>query len=298
MKSIALINIPECPCLSTHYPACMEFIEGFKDYDYNIHCSTNLDDCIDKDILLLSSHIIDLSFLNKLNEINPNATYLLWYYHNVLDKIPFKHFILTGEYFHKTPRVESHIEFNKINKSITNFVPLMLRADESPDKIGLYEKTYELNGCFMGTPYKPEWVLGLPNILYYKINSNVLLSYEDRKKIYLKSKIAFGFSCDNNILNYHPTQRIFEGLTYGCVVISDNEAARDITNGIVEYVSTKEEFLDRYNYFLEHPEECKKKEIEGYEWAKKFGTNRYSALLFLNKIAELNQLFSEGITHK
>jgi spore maturation protein CgeB len=264
----------------------MEFINGFSDFGYEISYITNIDDCKDKDILLLSNHIINIDYLNKLNTINSNAVYILWYYHSVINQIPFKKWILTGEYFHKTPRLQSHINLDNINKSINNFVPLMLRADEAPEKIGTYERKNEINGCFMGSPYKSDWVAGLANIMYHDI-INGLINYNERRHNHLRSKVAFGFSNDANILNYHPTQRIFEGLSYGCVVISDNEAARDMTDGIVEFVNNKEEFLQKYNYFLEHPEECRKKELEGYEWAKKYGTNRYSASLFLNKMKEL-----------
>jgi hypothetical protein len=286
MPAAALVHTNECPCLHTHYPACMEFLNGFTEFGYNVTCATSLHDCKDKDILMLSSHIVNIQFLHRLNEINPDAVYILWYYHAVIDQIPFKKYIITGEYFHYTPRMDSHIQFDTINKSIRNYVPLMLRADDSPASIGVYTKTYELDGCFMGTAYKPDWVAELPNIVYHDI-SHGFLSYDERRTIHLKSKIAFGFSSDSNILNYHPTQRIFEGLAYGCVVLSDNEAARDLTGGIVEYVSSKEEFLSKYNYYLSHPEECKKKELEGYAWAKQYGTNRHSARLFLDKIQEL-----------
>lgn len=183
--------------------------------------------------------------------------------------------------------MESHLEYDIINKSINNFVPLLLRANESPENIGKYERKIEFNGCFMGSPYKYSWVSNLPNVFYHNISYG-LLDYESRRNIYLKSLIAFGFSHDNNILNYHPTQRIFEGLSYGCVVISDNEAARDLTGGIVEYAVDYNEFIKLYNFFLSHPDECKKKELAGYEWCKKNGTNRYSASLFLEKIKELN----------
>lgn len=286
MKQIALVNAEGCLCQYTHYPACMEFLSGFKDYGYTISCATTLEECMDKDILLLSNQAVQIPFLHKLNEANPNAVYLLWCYHEMLDKVPFKKYILTGEYYYRTPRMESHKAIDRINKSMQNYVPLMLRADESPDDIGTYKKLRDLDGCFMGSSYKREWVTGLPNIIYHDISKG-FLSYEERKNIHLRSKIAFGFSNDGNILNYHPTQRIFEGLTYGCVVLSDNEAARDLTGGIVEYVANKEEFLNKYYYYLSHPEECAKKELEGYEWAKKYGTTRYSAILFLNKIKEL-----------
>jgi hypothetical protein len=264
----------------------MEFLNGFTDFGYTVSCATTLDACKDKDILLLSDHNIDFDFLHRLNALNPNAVYLLWFYHNLIDRIPFKKFIITGEYYHYTPRVEYQRSLDAINKRINNSVPLMLRADEAPEKIGTYTRNPVLNGCFMGTSYKPDWVEGLPNILFHTI-TNGFLSYDERRNNHLKSKIAFGFTSDQNVLSYHPTQRIFEGLAYGCVVISDNEAARDLTGGIVEYAASKEEFLQKYNYYLSHPEECKVKELAGYEWAKKYGTNRYSAKLFLNKIKEL-----------
>jgi spore maturation protein CgeB len=60
-----------------------------------------------------------------------------------------------------------------------------------------------------------------------------------------------------------------------------------MTGGIVEYVKSYEDFIERYHYFLEHPEECAKKMELGYEWSKKYGTNRYAASLFLDKIREL-----------
>ena len=287
MKKVAVVNIPECPTLATHYPACMEFIEGFTSFGYTTSSVTTLQECSDKDILVLSDHRINIPFLHEINKCNPNAVYILWCYHRILDKIPFKKYILTGEYFHRTPRMAGHIQFDIINKQCGRFVPLMLLANEDPEKIGTYEKKLELDGCFMGTPYKQHWVSNLPNILYHNINISGLLSYNDRRKNHLRSKIAFGFTSDANILNYHPTQRIFEGLAYGCVVISDNEAARDMTDGIVEYAATEEEFINKYNYFLTHPEACKEKEIAGYEWSKCFGTNRYTAKLFLNKIIEL-----------
>lgn len=284
---VALLNCPECPCPGTHYHACMEFIDGFKDFGYEVSCATSIAGCVDKDILLLSDHNIDFSFLHTLYQSNPNAVYILWCYYNVIDRIPFKKFILTGEYYHYPPRLSSHIGIYNIGKSVNNFVPLMLRANDPPSKIGTYEKTHELNGCFMGTPYKPDWVSGLPNILYHNIQRGGCLSYDERRKIYLKSRIAFGFSDNINIANYHPTQRIFEGLAYGCVVISDNEAARDLTDGIVEYAANKTEFLEKYHYFLSHPDECEAKAQAGYEWTMKYGTNRYSASLFLEKIREL-----------
>lgn len=287
MRTIALVNTPECPCPGTHNAACMEFLEGFTSFGFTVGEALTIDACIGNDILLLSSHVVSKTFLDRLNDVCPNSIFILWYYHNYKDIIPFKKFIVTGEQFYKEPRLESHKKFHTYNISIPNFVPLLLRANEDPDRIGNYPKSYEINGCFMGSPYGTDYVKDLSNIVYHDINRSGLLPYVKRRDIHLKSRIGFGFHHPDNILNYHVTQRVFEALAYGCVVLSDNPAAAEMTGGVVEYVASKAEFLDRYNFYLSYPEECKKKEAQGYEWSRMYGTNRYAASLFLNKIKEL-----------
>jgi hypothetical protein len=272
----------------------MEFLNGFTDYGFKVSEAKTLEDCRGKTILLLSNHRVDYRYLNSIKETNPDAVYILWYYHDHLSSIPFKKFILTGEYFFHTPRTASHIRFDSINKSILNFVPLMLRANESPRTIGTVELVRPRDGVFMGTPYKAEWAYGLQNTLYHDTNQHGLLPYETRKVNYLTSKVAFGFHDPANILNYHVTQRVYEGLAYGCVVLSDNPAAAEMTGGIVEYVANMPEFLEKLAYFLNNEDACKQKREAGYNWVKKYGTNRYSTILFLKKI---NELFGMNYIH-
>jgi len=289
MPVISLLNSPECPCPGTHYAACMEFIEGFTEFGFAMKESNSIEDCKGVNIILLSNHIINIDYLKRLNAVNPNAVYILWYYHSVYNEIPFKYFILTGEHFIHPPKIPTHILRNQLNVSVNNFVPLYLRANESPNKVGLYQRGAIYNACFMGSGYKYDWSTVCSNVLYHDI-SRGLLNYKDRRDIYLNSRIAFGFHSDDNILNSHVTQRVFEGLTYGCVVISDNMAASDYTDGIVEYAASKSELKEKVSYILNDPEIIILKQEKGYEWAKKFGTNRFSAKAFLDKIYELWQV--------
>lgn len=286
MKRIALVNTDKSPCPWTHNAACKEFMAGFLEFGYAASEARVLEDVKDVDILILSSHGIDYDYLKAMNALNPTAVYILWYYHDHLHAIPFKKFILTGEEFYRPPTIPLHKRYHAIACSIPNFCPLRLRANESPDRVGTYLRSAELNGCFMGTSYSRDWVSGLENVYYYDL-SHGLLDYDTRRSIYLKSRIAFGFQHEDNIANNHVTQRIFEGMAYGCVVLSTSPAARDMTNGIVEYVATKEEFIEKYNYYLTHPEECRKKELLGYEWVRSYGTNRYAAQCMLETAERL-----------
>lgn len=287
MKTIALVNTPQSPCPWTHNAACMEFIQGFRDFGYEPSDATSLEDCVGKDILLLSDHNVNFDYLHTMNQLNPTAVYLLWFYFDHIEKLPFQTYILTGEQYYSPPTLPSHLRIYNIAIQKKNYQPLLLRTNEMPDKIGTYPKNIRYDGCFIGTPYKPEWGTAVPNSVYHNIAKSGLLTSEQRREMYLSSKICFGFHHPNNIANSHVTQRVFEGLAYGCVVISDNPAARDITDGIVEYAPDFKTFQKLFDYYCNHPTEAEKKRVAGYAWAKQYGTNRYAAKLFLDKIAEL-----------
>jgi spore maturation protein CgeB len=144
----------------------------------------------------------------------------------------------------------------------------------------------------MGSNFNPTWVQGLKNIHYHNLmddygNQTKLYTWEERRDIHLRSKIAFGFQNPPNIINFHVTQRIFEAMAYGCVVLSESYAATELTGGIVVHTPTRDEFVKQFNYYLDHPQERIKKARDGYEWVKKYGTNRYAAQLFLDKFEEL-----------
>lgn len=291
MPKICILNTSESPNIDTHRIACLEFIEGFTGYGFTTSEVTVLENIKNIDIILLSSHRIDKEYLKLINQMNPDAIYILWCYYENLDSIPFSRYILTGEYYYSRPLKSDALKIYDYNISINNYVPLLLRTNESPENIGKYSRGTSLTACFMGTPYKFEWS-ELYNdtkykILYHDIWKNGAFNSIERKNIYLHSLIAFGFHHQNNIDNSHVTQRVFEGMAYGCIVLSDNKAATDMTNGIVEYVTSIEEVREKIEYYLNNPDKVLEKQLLGYDYTKLFGTNRYSAKLFLDKIVEL-----------
>jgi hypothetical protein len=286
MYSIALVNTAESPCPGTHNAACMEFLEGWRDSGYDVSEAKTLEDCVNKSVLLLSNHNIDWNYLQQMNHLNPDAVYILWFYFDHIDKIPFRKYILTGEHYIHPPTLAAHKHWYDIACSVNNYVPLMLRANESPAMIGMHQKHTVWNGCFMGSGYKYDWVAGLSNTFYHSV-CNGLLSYNERRAIHATSHIAFGFHSDGNIANGHVTQRVFEGLAAGCVVISDNPAAADLTGGIVVYAKNKTEFLSHYDYYLGNELARLEKMRAGLDWAQLYGTNRFAAQQFIDKMQEL-----------
>lgn len=287
MPSIALVNTSECPCPGTHGAACREFLAGWD--GFAISEARILEECVGKDWLLLSNHRIDWPFLDALATQNPNTIFVLWCYHDVIDRIPFKRWILCGEQYVDPPRLAGHASAYAKMVAIPNYHPLLLRANEAPDCVGTYERPEKPRylGYFAGSGYKRDWVQGLPDVFYHDVGSGGLLSYQQRREVALQSLFAFGFHSPENVANNHVTQRVFEGLAYGCVVLSDNPAAAKLTGGIVEYVGNREELVERMATFIWNSEAVAAKRLAGYEWVKKWGTNRAAAAAFQTLAANL-----------
>lgn len=290
MKKFYLMNSPELPTPGTHYYTCSKFSKGFEKHGYSVIEANTLDIIEDGAIVLLSDHGITpnrengLKILNYLAEKYPNTVFICWFYHKYYEEIPFKKFIITGEHFHKRPVLDNHIFCWDLQNRINNYVPLTFSSSLYPEQVESLPRNETINGCFIGTAYKPEWVNDLQNIVYISGNN---FPENERINVFLSSKIAFGFHADANVLNNVVVERVFEGMAFGCVVISDNPVAAEITDNIVQVCSSKEEFLIIYDRLLNNHEERIQLQQRGYEWIKEKGLYTHVAKNFLNKCDEL-----------
>lgn len=287
MPSIALVNTAECPCPWTHGAACREFLEGWDGYELSE--AKTLSECANKDWLLLSNHKLDWDFLDALAIQNPDTIFLLWCYHDHLSRIPFKRWILTGEQYVDPPTLSGHVAAHAKALQILNYHPLWLRANEDPIHVGNYTRPMKSRhlAYFAGSGYKRDWIREIPDILYHDVHASGLLTSEERKELALNSMFALGFHSPENIANNHVTQRVFEGMAYGCIVLSDNPAAVKLTGGIVEYVGSRGELIEKMAYFAWNPEKMAAKRKAGYEWVRDWGTNRAAAKAFQEKAREV-----------
>lgn len=287
MKKFYLMNSPELPTPGTHHYTISKFSNGFKHHGYNVIEAFTLDSITDNSIVVISDHGIyknNFWALEYLSNKFPNSIYICWFFHKFYDKIPFKKFVITGEHFHKKPSLLEHITCWDLQQRINNYVPLTFSSTLMPDVIGTLPRNECINGCFIGTAYKPDWIQDLQNIVYISGNQ---LPEDKRVEIFLSSKIAFGFHSNANVLNNVVVERVFEGMAFGCVVISDNPVAAIITDNIVQIANNKEEFLNVYNRLLNNPDEMKILQMRGYEWIKKYGLYAHTSKNFLDKFNEL-----------
>jgi len=278
-----------------------ELTDGFKDYDCTIKIVTSFDQLEDDGIIFLDDSAGN--YLNykeiyiKMGQQCPNSVFICWYWDKDYSFKPFQYMLHTGEYYIKKYNSNYGHTHHMLQ---SDFVPLKLRANDPPSLIGTYQKMIERDYCYMGGGYKMDWVPKEFNGLYHRVIYDNYLSYSERRAIYLSSQFAFAFQSNENIITGHLSQRIFEGLAYGCIVLCENKLASTFTDGAVVYISSKEDLIEKMKYYKEHPEEVIKLQQKGYEWTKKYGTNRLTIMNILDKIKsmfykEFNPVLSNSI---
>ncbi len=295
-KLIQLPRFPELKPLPVMKCVFDELTDAFKDYGCEIKNVYSFSELEDGGIIFLDdsggNYINNRDIYIKIGEKCPNTVFICWYWKDISFR-PFHYMIYTGEYYiYKDKTSQDIINY----MSLPNFVPLKLRANDSPDKIGLYQRHSIRDYCFMGGGYKMDWIPYNFTGIYHRVIWDNYLPYSERRNIYLTSTFAFGFQSDDNIKTGHLSQRIFEGLAYGCIVLCENPLASEFTDGIVIHITSKDDLIAKMKYYKEHPELIIEKQKKGYEWVKKYGTNRQSIILFLDKIKELyNKNFNTNV---
>ena len=285
MRKIVLLNCPEIGMYLAFSYACIEACHAFKRMGYTVLIARSISELNNDCIVFLGNDIHVPNPAIMLAQQAPRAVYIGWYW-NEQDVRQLPHFVHTHENKLKPKLSLTYIGSNSVNPPIR--VPFLLRANDDPELIGTYPKHIVRHYCYMGYKYNPEMVPSSPKYTgYYYGTKNLteFLNYETRKRIYLSSMFALGFQSKPNVDEQHVSQRIYEGLAYGCIVLSNSEAARDQTDGIVEFVSSQREIEYKMDYYLKNHEAYLAKQAAGYNFIKtRGGTNHATAQLFIDSI--------------
>lgn len=294
MKQIININTPEIPSPGNFIFTANKFLKGFEYNGFktleirsleNIEIYNN-----ESNYLFLSNHLTNKAIIydiaNKLNK----CTFICFHFNfekNIRHNIPFLKYILTGEHYNKVPESsQDHIDAHNFNMTCKNWLPMTFLSSADPRLVGRLPRQDIYHSMFIGAPYKIEWINNLQNCFSHISNAG-FLSEEKRIKTFLNSRVCLGFHSPENILNGCVTERVFEGLSYGCVVLTDNIYAAKMTNGIVKYVSSFDELklmIEKINNDDDFFYETQK---QGYEFSKKQGLYFHLAQKFISKIEEL-----------
>jgi hypothetical protein len=244
------------------------------------------------DIVYISNHGIahqnnEHATLNALHLLSSfNCVYILWFFHDYINnsKIPkFNRWILTGEHFRREPVTEPHNRFWKLQNTIFNYVPLTFATNIPAESIGKITRQEDYSSSFIGAHYQQEWCRKL--LIDRK---DVIIRYtppfideQTRVSIFRSSVVSLGFHSDNNAANSVIVERVFEGLALGNVVISDNPACEDATDGNVTYVSDYQQVKNEIEKWWNDKEARKLRQERGMQWCKEFGTYKAVSKAFI-----------------
>jgi spore maturation protein CgeB len=286
---ILILDCPEIQCPKVLRIVYTELCGAFERGNVKVRIIENINEIHDDAIVFMGDFISVVNPGQLLATISKNAVYIGWYWHNH-DVSMLPYFLHVYENVLSNTLLADKAVMKKFMDSIPNSCPLLLRANEAIEKIGTYPRQEVYDFCFMGGRMCEDLVpshkfkgfyLGVHDTKEY-------MPYDERRKIYLSSTFALGFQTDDNIKNGHVSQRIFEAMAYGCVVLSNSIHASIQTDGIVEYVDPdKEKFAERMEFFLQNPQYIRIKQQRGYEFVCQYGTNHYSISLIMNKLSAI-----------
>ena len=218
---------------------------------------------------------------------NLDCVFILWFFHDIANKqeMPFlKRWILTGEHFRNEPITSPHKLFWEMQKSMSNYVPLTFAAAFDPQEIGKFNRTETIPASFVGHRYQIDWCEKL------QTDHNALIKYtppfiseQERIEAYLSSVVSLGFHSENNAKNSVLVERVFEGLALGNVVVSDNPACEESTDGIVKFVDSYESLCEEVLRFWSDKSLRNSKQKAGMEWCKHHGTYAAVSKSFIDK---------------
>ena len=264
-----------------------DLMGGFTRCEFKINYNASKEDVTDKSLIFMDNNVKKETIEFFISNVK-DSLYFGWCCHETklknhnFEKINF--FYITC--FTKTPSGEQ----KKLVQNTKNYVPLYHRANENPENIGKHIRNIKYDWCYIGAPYRTDLIPKSNKFTNYQMASfNVknYLSSEKRKEIYLSSLIHLAYQGDTNIKDGHVSQRVFEGLTYGCIVLSNSKPACEQTNNIVEYVKNIEDVEEKIEFYKRHPEEILKKQNDAYNLMKEMGTNDFSINKFNEKSKEV-----------
>ena len=170
------------------------------------------------------------------------------------------------------------------------YCPLYHRVNEDINLIGTFERKIIYDWCYIGFHYRNDLKpMHLKNFNSKK-NLSDYLSSRERRDIYLSSIFHLAYQGESNIVEGHVSQRVYEGLAYGCIVLTNSKPACDQCNNIPIFVNSLKDVEDKITYYKNNHYAIIEKQKLAYEFIKEKGTNAFS----INELNEIWDLIKKG----
>lgn len=297
---ILLLNTIEFPCPGSHLLHAKKLLRSFESQgmvfgEINEANADTLFELSSGDIVYISNHGLSeygptstqVGALERLAQLGVVPIFWFWHKHSqLLDNIFHGRWILTGEHLRSKIVLPSHGEYSAITSSRSNFVPSRFAAAVNPSEVGNIPRKVLYNASFVGHRYQKtlnrqlRWTLPKVKIVY----TPPFISEQERVWMFTSSHIVLGWHSSPNISNGNVVERVFEGLAYGSIVITDNPFALEATDGNVLFADTYDQTKEYFQRIVHDDVFRNSLQEKGLAWARNHGTYESVADSFLNKI--------------
>lgn len=303
MKKVILVNTPNLPCPGSHYLHTIKFLNSFKHFGFefieinridqiNNHPDSNDNIIYVSDQGWREAHFNrnwsgELDVLSKYTESN----FIFWFWHEKYDilKNKINKFVLTGEHMRLRPDPSStlHIGFYDFQLTIDNYIPLTFASNIHPDEIKVKTdfNNYIYDCNYVGYGYNKDWSSHIQSqVKSYIKYTPPHIPEQQRVDSFLNSLTTLGWQSRYNKLNNCITERIFEGMSYGCLVIHDSKYIEMETNGATVFANSPKEVVDLIRYYKSNIGELTEKVNQGYDYIRKCGTYYHTCKTFVDRL--------------
>ena len=290
-------NTPTLPLPGTMYFHVKKFMSGFENHGFDVIEVNNPDamhQLTKDDIVYISHHGIDyfnsdISIAEFIKLAKLDCIFVMWHFHEhlqdeVAHNLPHR-FVYTGEYYSPNSSY-SNEKYDRYRRH-DNYIPTKFLSALKPEQIGKFERHPTYDAQFVGSPYQPDIMRQL--MTKFSIVGSYtppFISEEARISTFLNAKCTLGFHDPANVRNGLITERVVEGMAFGCAVVSDNPMVEEFTDGCATYAASYDDFV----LFLDRAKHdnawLAERQLTGYEFAKSKGTYTHLAGDFIKKFAD------------
>jgi hypothetical protein len=294
VNTIWLANTPDTPCPGSSLFHVTKFLSGWEGHGYRTVTVTAVEDLdpAPTDVVYLSNHGVHGQVTPTLTRVSESGAFpILWFWHDHLTlagDLFGERFILTGEHFHQPPGSAEHQGYWQ-RQQIPQYEPCTFAAAIHPDNIGTAQRIDTVPAVFIGNGYEPELNTAISNAHPGTriINTPPFIPESERLQHYAEAIVCLGWVGAANIANNVIVERVFEGLAYGNITITNSALAEQHTDGTAIYVTSASEAIELIRVAVNNPAWVREHRERAWKWVGAHGTYHHVAARFLDRIRTL-----------
>jgi hypothetical protein len=231
-----------------------------------------------------AKHVALRRLARRLRDL-PETVAIAWRWHDekpLIDELGIP-VIFTGERCWGEPKSAGRRSWREFSKRHRNALPLEFGAPVDPERVGEGCDNDAIDCAYVGSSgYEPDWQARFRSDPRNRIiGTPPYIDETERLEILRNSKIVLGLHQPENVDDCLPIERVYDGIAFGAVLITDNPWAVDATDGVAQYAADVDQASEMADRYLRNDDERAALRERGLEFARRRGTYWHRAADFI-----------------